>query len=508
MCRNPVVEEEMVEKVSTFIKVDDINFNSKCKQNDPKLERNARKILKSNPEIATEQDLANYLLKFVIECHLYLLAIATLLLNTQYLRLFSVYFQIHQRQLLNPRRHLSAYLDETCYWQAREICNKLHNYNLEKREIFLIARAVAANPEYFEKYDSRRGASLKTFAGKVIYGKVSDELRKGREKERYLPTGLLRNISKKELKNCLNQGISNYSEIERCLLAWQCFKEIYVPTRKQGNRRLEPPSNEQLEDIAKLYEKRSLKKEEITSEEIDQLLDTCVQVIRQATITTTTSLDAIDIEQDWENVTNDDTTDEGEYLKLHQQIKEVLVNKILSFPDKIQKMLELKYGLNLTQKDVAVLLKIHYTNVGRRVKGHIKELSLAFSEQLSLTLSSENLNLIHQYIVQFLNNYCTDKFGDFLSKMISQESSETIHLLSVLYGQYSGDILEATTDIGTSESDLENELERVKQELQSKLENYVGNNYSDSLVESDSVKKKIATFIEKSLKEYPYANIH
>ena len=126
MCRNSVVEEKIVEKVSTFIKVDDSNFNSRRRQIDPRLKRNARIILESQPQITTEQDLANYLLRFVLEgnCSFYLLAIAKLL-NDKYLKLFSFYFQTlienHQLQLLNARHHLSAYLDEVCYWQALKI---------------------------------------------------------------------------------------------------------------------------------------------------------------------------------------------------------------------------------------------------------------------------------------------------------------------------------------------------------------------------------------------------
>ncbi|MEM8778361.1 MAG: hypothetical protein AAGF26_05705 [Cyanobacteria bacterium P01_G01_bin.49] len=570
MCRNPEVEKEIVEKVSTFIKVDDFSFNSKRKQNDPKLEINARKILKSNPEITTEQDLANYLLEFVIKCQLYFLGIAKLLLNDKYLKLFSVYFEIHQRQLLNPRCHLSAYLDEVCYWQALKIYDKLrpYNYSLEKNEIFLIARAVAANPEVFKGYDFRR-ASLKTFAGKVISGKVLDKLRKGREKEKYSDTALLVHTTKTELENCLNQAISNSSKVERYLLAWQCFKEIYVPIKQEGNRRLEPPSNEQLQDIAQLYQNRSSQQEQITSEEIARLLKTCVQAIRQANIITVESIDAINIEQDWENITKNETTNEGEYLELHQQISVVLVNEIDCFLDEInssqersknQKILELILGLSLTQQEVGnYFLMIHYTNVGRKLKKHGKELlftlslsllllshfysffSILFAQNQKLRLmfllfftqekplDSEKLNLIHQYIVQFVNNYCTNKFGDFLSEMICQKSSETINLLEFVYKQYSGDIRKATEYLKASEyeknnnneleevkpqfkieneSDLENELEIVKQKLQSELETYVANNYSSSLLESESVKNKIATFIENYLYEYPYANIH
>jgi RNA polymerase sigma factor (sigma-70 family) len=527
MCRNSVVEEKIVEKVSTFIKVDDSNFNSRRRQIDPRLKRNARIILESQPQITTEQDLANYLLRFVLEgnCSFYLLAIAKLL-NDKYLKLFSFYFQTlienHQLQLLNARHHLSAYLDEVCYWQALKIYDQLqqYNYNLEKNEIFLIARAVAAHPEKFNKYDPSK-ASLKTFAGKVIHGKVLDQLRKGREKEKYSPTGLLRNITRTELKNSLSQAISHSSEIERCLLAWQCFNEIYVPTRQQGNRTLEPPSNEQLEDIAQLYERRS--SATITSNRIEELLDTCVQAIRQASLITIESLDVIDIEKHWENTTKNHTTDEGEYLELHQQIQEVLVNKFLSFPDNFQKMLELKFGLNITQQEVAdYFLNIHYTNVGKKVKKYIKELSLAFSKELSLTLSSEELNRIREYIVQFLKNYCTDKFGDFLSKIICQKSSKIINLSKVVDGKYYGNIQKTPKNIKVSkieknnnnelvvgdEYNLNNNLEKVKQKLQNELETYVANNYSILLLESQSVKKKIAYLIEKYLEKYTYTNIH
>ncbi len=512
-----------VAKFSTFIKVDDSNLDSKRRQNGPKLERNVRELLEFKPQIRTEQDLVNYWLNLVLK-NQHLLRIILEKKNDNCQKL-----QPKEQEILNARNHLSAYLDEVCYWQALKIYDQLqpYNYNLEKKEIFSMAREVAANPEVFNKYDFRR-ASFKTFAGKVIYGKVLHELRKRRERERYFPTGLLRNISDFRLRDYISQAISNSSEIERYLLAFKSLKEIYNSTIKEENKILEILSNKQLENIAKLYEKQSPNKEKITSQEINKLLDTCVQTIRDG-MTTIEFLDATDIGNVVALYDAIDETDKVEYLELHQQIKEVLVNKLLSFPDNSQKMLELKYGLNLTNTDVAVFSTMHRTTVVKRVKWHIKELSLAFSEQLSLTLSSENLNLIHQYIVPFLNNYCTDKFGDLLSEIIGQNSSETINLLTVLYGKYSGDIRKATEYLKASkyeknnnneleevkpqfkienESDLEDKLKKVKQELQSELETYVANNYSSSLLESESVKKKIAIFIENYLKEYPYANIH
>ncbi|MGK7922686.1 MAG: hypothetical protein AB4080_22055, partial [Trichodesmium sp.] len=58
-----------------------------------------------------------------------------------------------------------------------------------------------------------------------------------------------------------------------------------------------------------------------------------------------------------------------------------------------------------------------------------------------------------------------------------------------------------------SEDDLKKKLVEVKQNLQIELEKYVADNYSKSLVKSESVKQKITIFIENYLKNAPYANL-
>ena len=103
-----------------------------------------------------------------------------------------------------------------------------------------------------------------------------------------------------------------------------------------------------------------------------------------------------------------------------------------------------------------------------------------------------------------------------------QKSSKIINLSKVVDGKYYGNIQKTPKNIKVSkieknnnnelvvgdEYNLNNDLEKVKQKLQNELETYVANNYSILLLESQSVKKKIAYLIEKYLEKYTYTNIH
>ncbi|NEQ37223.1 MAG: sigma-70 family RNA polymerase sigma factor [Okeania sp. SIO3I5] len=481
-------------KFSTFIEVDGVkDYPYIGWISDNTLKINIKKIFETDPQI-NEQYLSIYFYKIAQQNH-----------NSEN-------GKIPNLQSLIASHHLSAYLEENCYYQALKIYQKLqpYNYNMTKVDVFLMAREVAANPETFKDYNSSI-SSFKTYAGCKIYQKVIDRLRQGREQEKYSDTGLLRNISITKFKESLNLADIKEEEKRRCLLAWQCFKKKYVPTQKQGSKQLQPPSEKDLEGFAKLYQKLSPEKEKITGQEIKRLLDICLQALKRSRKRTFISLDGIDIEKDWENVANNDHIYQQERLELQQQIHTVLVDVIQSLPDEAKKLFELVFGLNISQEDVGkYLLGCHQSSVGRRIQTQRKKILQAVGiwsqNNWQITLNSEQLKVMDKELEPYLENYFRTPFVEFLTTKI-EGMPDKISLCRIFYGQCESKVslfLQQYPKI--SEDDLKKKLAEVKQNLQIELEKYVADNYSKSLAKSESVKQKVTVFIENYLKNAPYAN--
>ncbi|MDY7002495.1 MAG: hypothetical protein SWX82_00595 [Cyanobacteriota bacterium] len=482
------------EKFSTFIEVDGVkDYPYIGWISDNTLKKNIKKIVKADSQI-NEQYLSIYLYKIAQQNH------------------YPESGKIPNKQSLIASHHLSAYLEENCYYQALKIYQKLqpYNYNITKVGIFLMAREVAANPEAFKDYNSSI-SSFKTYAGNKIYVKVIDRLRQGRDQEKYSDTGLLRNVSITKVKESLNLADIKEEEKRRCLLALQCFKKKYFPTKKQGSKQLQTPSIKDLEGFAKLYQKLSPEKEKITGLEIRRLLDICLQALKRARKKTFISLDGIDIEKDWENVANNNHIYQQERLYLQQQIHRVLIDVIQGLPDEAKTIFELVFGLNINQEDVGkYFIGRDQSSVGRRIKTQTKKILQAVGiwsqKNWQITLNSEQLKVMDKELEPYLENYFKTPFVEFLTTKM-EGMPDKIPLCKIFYGQCESKVslfLQQYPKI--SEDDLKKRLAEVKQNLQIELEKYVADNYSKSLATSESVKQKVTIFIENYLKNAPYAN--
>lgn len=149
-------------------------------------------------------------------------------------------------------QHLWAYLQEACYWAAKETCDQIHTFDMKRLDYLQIARVAAIDPvAIFKKYDDSKGTTLETYGQFQLSRAILEVVRKGKEAASYSDWGLLRALSKKALKVALQKAGINEPQLSRCLLAWQCFNEIYTPTRVR--RQLQPPNPKELAAFAELY---------------------------------------------------------------------------------------------------------------------------------------------------------------------------------------------------------------------------------------------------------------
>ncbi len=403
--------------------------------------------------------------------------------------------------------HLSAYLEESCYWAAIK-AEKIAKSDFTWMDCFQIARTSATQPRKFlANYKSERNSSIKTYAQLKLTTEILDVVRMGVEKQKYTDAALLRIVTKTFLKNSLKAGIKE-QELSAYILAWLCFKEIYTPTKAVGRKGLEWPNSKQLEEIADYYNQlrpsHSLSNP-ISSKDIDLLLKTCVKAVRDYTSPSVTSLDESDIDipapnDEWEEI----EPEQSEWY----QIKTVLSNAFAALPNNEQKMLELEYGLGITQTDIGKAFKIKQYQVHRQLDRSKRQLLKAVIEwskkDLNTNLSPEQINLLSTVIDGWLKWYCQSLLHELLRENLLQNLNNEVQVLRFYYGEKLP-LQTVATQLAISESRVTEKLEHVTRYLRAKLENQVQTNLPIALNSLNSANKRIISVIDAWIKNAPYA---
>lgn len=471
--------KHLVEQFSTFLEVDDANdyLNSRW-QSSPRLCNHITEAIATDPN-AKEEYWAKHWLTQALE---------------------------NQHNSL-ARGHLAAYLEEVCYWTIIKITPVLSVYNLRKVDCFLIAREAAVKVEkVFKTYDFKT-SGVKTYAQFRIRGEVLQTLRRGREEDKYSWPGLLRNTSKKRLEEILKKSIIQEAELSRFFLAYDCFKTKYVPTKQKGSQQLQPPTTEQLAEMALYYRQCHPKKEVITAEEIQRLLDTCVKLLKESSFKGFTSLDDLDLER--EDLTTIDNSGEASDSDEWQQVKSVLVAAFLQLTEREKQMLELGMGLNLNQGDLAPFFgyKEPY-EVSREINRQRQKLLKALAEWsakiLGIKLSSQQLGNLDKIVKEWLESYCAGVFSQVVKSALVREAPETINILLLHFGRQVP-LAEVAKMTDFSEKEVQSKLQEIKENLQEQLATQVAENYPISLDDCKSGRKSIAKFVDGYLQTATYA---
>ncbi len=407
------------------------------------------------------------------------------------------------------KNHLSAYLEEACYWMAWKVCQQLSTANITQVDCFLIAREVTANPaKIFKNYDSSR-SSLKTYAQFPIKRIIIEKIRTGSEVQGYSPTGMLRSVSKKELKEVLEKDHIKEPRFSECLLAYQCFRELYIPTHFKQNRQLKPPNTQQFTAIASRYNQlraRGNLTQDINNQELEKLLNTCVDAIRRSLTICTVSLEEETLTS--ESIFSDVLEESQALTDEWQQINTILANEFISLPSDAQKILKFTYGLDLTQTDIAKLVDSRQDKICRKISQYklilLQALARWLQENLKVILTPQKINEMLKPLEEWLKIYCPQEFQQFLARILLEDFKSEIKLLQLLLGEKLK-LGVVAKKLNISEADVTDKLLRVRQHLQEKLKQWVETTQSVELNISTNVDKRLATFVEEWLKNAPYA---
>ena len=366
--------------------------------------------------IASEDDLAQYFLQFLLEARKTYYFLWSLQANTSITFNYTVCYKLAKLCLFN-------YLQLICFYAARDVSQKLRQtsnsgsyYGLE--DCFIIGIEIALAPASLLKgycFDSQ--TALQSYASvaltRTIKNKIVRELKT--KSLKLSDNGLLRNTSKNKLEQALtNFGISK-SNIIKYSLAWQAFNELFLelyPPNSQGNRK--PPTtaltNEQLDGIAIRYNKqlRRLEIEETLSdgETIKEMLATCVEAVRNLQSKRLVSIE----EHNYINEIAAESTNEAIAEETQQQSKEVrniILEEFQTLEKSAQRLLLLWLGLEINQNDFLEMLNLEKQyQVARHFQRYLKTILKAFIKRYSDNVLGKNIG------TREIDKLCKDKLND------------------------------------------------------------------------------------------------
>ena len=188
-------------------------------------------------------------------------------------------------------KHLSAYLQETCIWAAQKTQQKFkflrHKYPIE--EYFQIACSFANLPaKLFKNFNlDHPHSNLEGYAKTAILRLIRDKIYQQdieAKRLKFSEHGLLKDLTNKELQEALASRGINQSQIDLYKLAWQCFDEIYQVKQTFSSQSLEPPNQEDLQQITSCYNQRlknlDFPATPVDEEKIKEMLQICIQAAR------------------------------------------------------------------------------------------------------------------------------------------------------------------------------------------------------------------------------------
>jgi RNA polymerase sigma factor (sigma-70 family) len=317
--------------------------------------------------------------------------------------------------------HLSAYLQESCYWSTYNMIRQTPGIRHPLSDCFQVA--IAEVPKVLRSKDPQHPSSLKTYASYAFSNIIRDFLRQRRELDLCSDWGLLLKLSRKRLKEALAASGMSESEIAQRQLAWQCFETVYLPTKTSGLRRLTAPDRQSWEAIATLYNRQrpqlSLPGEAGSPETLERWLAQCVKYTRSYLYPAIDSLNRSKSDEDSSelqdslvdhsqtNLINDWIEQEeiSDRQSQYQQIRAVLSNTIVTFDATLQQLLILYYQQQYTQQQIAQELGIPQYTVSRKLAKAREKLLFAITQWSQETLHITPTSTVVKDIATLLDEW-------------------------------------------------------------------------------------------------------
>ena len=385
--------QEITDMFSTFVQLERDRFSKWL--TDPTLQRSIKKCLECSPEILNSENF------------------------------WALYWYKHWQTQSNrlATMHLSAYLQEPCYWAASKTLAKFANTQYNLADYFQMANTEVET--ILKDFNPEKCSSLKAYANIAINSRLRDILRQRKEADICSNWALLRKVSKKLLLEALEQAGLSQGAIAQYRLAWTCFKELYVQNQPGGTSKLPEPTRQQWFDIANLYNRDRLRQAQptsaCTSETIEQWLTQTALYVRSYLFPPVRSLNAFKLEDESNQMLDlpDPSSDSPmtnmiaeedvqDRKNQRSQMNTVVLNALQLLDVKSQEVLKLYYQQGLTQQQIVQRLQISQATVSRRlVKGReslLAALIKSSQQTMNISVNSNQIKDVSNALEEWLTN--------------------------------------------------------------------------------------------------------
>lgn len=338
----------------------------------------------------------------------------------------------HKRWKAQPapliEAHLSAYLQETCYWSVQRVIPRSANPPCKLSDYFQLA--IAQLPKILNSCDPNQHATLKTYSRAAFGNIVRDALRQQQQIDLCNEWGLLLKLSRKRLHESLQRAGLTDPMIARYLLAWTCFEAGYVLNNSGGIRKIQRPNRATWEAIANLYNTQRQTQlnppgEECTPETLEKWLLYCANQARSHLYPKVTSLNAPKPGQEVGELLDDlpDTASESLLTNAiaqeetetrqtqHNQINTVLTSALEQLDSEAKTLMQLYYRQGLTQQQIAQQLEMKQYTVSRRLTKGRESLLLALTRWSKETLHIFTTSNVVKHISTVLEEWLQDYYS-------------------------------------------------------------------------------------------------
>ncbi|WP_044292533.1 hypothetical protein [Rivularia sp. PCC 7116] len=471
--------KNIIDKFSSFIciTIDNHQIRSHWKV-DSKLEKNIQSKVKLDPE-AKESFWAQYFLKMLL--------VQSSTDNQNLVKNNS------QSSFYTAKKHFSAYLQEACLKAAKDIHSEFkyikYKYSLE--EYFQIANIAASSPsKLFKSFNFERHqinieayaiTAFKRFIRNQIYRQDLEARR-----TRFSNYGLLKDLNARELTEALQAQSFTAQKVVSHRLAWQCFCEMFQIKVNHLNSRTRSPSQTELLAIANYYNQRCnqlhLSNPLATDIEMVKMLSTCIRAAKNYR-----HKQYLYFEENYYAIP-DSTISEWDVMIKQEECQgiEIILDKMFNnMPEQCQILFNLWQGLNLTQTEIANLVKHKYPQLQKQyqVARQLKKYSRKMLEEFALEWNQTNpeislndekdIERIKSALDNCLQQYCQTRFVSILNKIWERFSyDERQNILNSfndtnrLLGELEADSLEKNNDSQAVNYQL---LETFKEDIETTM---------------------------------------
>lgn len=316
------------------------------------------------------------------------------------------WYRRYQEGDATATQHLWAYLQEPCYWAAERVTRRFALVQCPLTDGFQIA--IANVDRILTGYNPDYGSSLKAYAHRAFGNCIRDQLRQQNAINISSDWGLLRRLSQIQLTQALQAA--GFVVIAPYILMWQCFRAVCTPEPSRLVRGLLPPSDEQLDAIARRYNQQRhqlteensspLSNQDIYPQQINLELMNLATLARAYLTPIVTSLNQPQYddssEEQVDTLPSDDNPmvhllAEEDYAQQQNYAKQIgiaLENALLDLETPNQELLSLYYQKGYTQAEIAEQLQIKQYQVSRKLHRIRRRLLLSV-----VTWSQETLHI-------------------------------------------------------------------------------------------------------------------